>query len=118
MVGRRRLALGAGRVRRARPGPGGPGRHRPVHRRAGDPARSQGSDRIGIVKRDDLVALHGLGVLHAGQGRADEALTWFERAAEAGFPEAIDQLSTLLDARGRTAEAQEWRRHGEDGKQD
>jgi TPR repeat protein len=57
-------------------------------------------------------------VLHAGQGRADEAFTWFERAAEAGFPEAIDQLSTLLDARGRTAEAQEWRRHGEDGKQD
>jgi Flp pilus assembly protein TadD len=50
-----------------------------------------------------------LGVLVASRGRVDEAEEWYRRAAEAGSPEAMNNLGAVVERRDAGA-AEEWYR--------
>ncbi|WP_329095643.1 tetratricopeptide repeat protein [Streptomyces sp. NBC_01439] len=55
----------------------------------------------------DSPLIAGARLLHA-QGRTDEALSWFERAAAAGHHQAWLEAATVLSGQNRTEEALAW----------
>ena len=75
----------------------------------GDVDRAAGLyERALGARSDHPLALHNLGVLRAGQGRAQEAIELIRRAAEADPASAAAHanLGALLMAQGRTEEAE------------